>query len=75
LRDTRARGFSVEDGEVTEGLASIAVALHDHTGWPIASVALTGTTDTIHGELENWVFAVRAVARELSAQHRSDAAR
>ncbi len=75
LRDTRARGFSVEDGEVTEGLASIAVAVHDHTGWPIAAVALTGATDTIHQELENWVLAISAVARELSGQHRSDSAR
>ena len=41
LIDVRARGFGVEDGSVTEGLASIAHAVLDHTGHPIAAVAIT----------------------------------
>lgn len=35
------RGFAVEDGEVTEGLASVAVAFLDHVGWPAAAIAVT----------------------------------
>lgn len=40
-RETRERGFAVEDGEVTPGLRSFAVAVTDRVGWPLASVALT----------------------------------
>lgn len=41
LSSTRRRGYAVEDGAVTPGLASVAVAVHDHTGHPIAAVAVT----------------------------------
>lgn len=37
----RRRGWAVEDGLVTEGYASVAAAAHDHTGRPIAAVAVT----------------------------------
>ena len=38
---TRARGWASEDGEITEGLASVAVAVLDRSGWPTSSIALT----------------------------------
>ncbi len=41
LRDTRARGHAVEDGCVTAGLSSIAAAVPDHAGHPVAAVAVT----------------------------------
>jgi DNA-binding IclR family transcriptional regulator len=41
LSDTRQRGYAVEDGEITPGLASIAVAVLDHNQHPVASVAVT----------------------------------
>ncbi len=41
LRQVRATGFASEDGEVTAGLGSVAVAVRDHTGWPAAAVAIT----------------------------------
>lgn len=41
LTDTRQRGYAVEDGEVTPGLASVAVAVADHNQHPVAAVALT----------------------------------
>ncbi len=40
VRDAR-RGWSVEDGEVTPGFASVAAAVFDHTGHPLAAVTLT----------------------------------
>ncbi|MGF3054699.1 IclR family transcriptional regulator [Microbacterium sp. YY-03] len=50
LRETRAAGVATEDGEVTAGMRSVAVAVLDHAGWPVAAVAATwsdfGTTDT-----------------------------
>jgi len=45
LTDTRQRGHAVEDGEVTPGLASVAVAVVDHNQHPVASVALTYPDD------------------------------
>jgi DNA-binding IclR family transcriptional regulator len=41
LAETRARGYAVEDGEVTPGLASVACAVLDHNGHPLAGVAVT----------------------------------
>src|SRR3954469_11265581 len=45
LSDTRQRGYAVEDGEVTPGLASVAVAVLDHNQHPVAAVALTYPDD------------------------------
>jgi DNA-binding IclR family transcriptional regulator len=45
LEQVRARGFAVEDGEVTPGFASVASAVLDHTGHPVAGVAVTFPTD------------------------------
>jgi DNA-binding IclR family transcriptional regulator len=36
-----SRGWAVEDGEVTAGTASVAVAVLDHAGWPVAALAVT----------------------------------
>jgi DNA-binding IclR family transcriptional regulator len=41
LTDVRSRGYAVEDGEVTPGFASVAAAATDHTGHPVAGVAVT----------------------------------
>lgn len=41
LAETRRRGYADEDGEVTTGLASVAAVVPDHTGHPVAAVALT----------------------------------
>lgn len=41
LRETRARGYAIEDGEVTLGFGSVAVAVRDHVGWPVAAIAVT----------------------------------
>ncbi|OMH34386.1 IclR family transcriptional regulator [Tersicoccus sp. Bi-70] len=41
LDRTRARGWAVEEGDVTPEFASVAVAAHDHRGLPVAGIALT----------------------------------
>lgn len=41
LVDTRRLGHAVEDGEVTPGFASVAVAVRDHAHHPVAAVAVT----------------------------------
>ncbi|NEE02892.1 IclR family transcriptional regulator [Phytoactinopolyspora halotolerans] len=41
LADVRQRGYATEDGEVTPGFASVSVAARDHTGYPVAAMAVT----------------------------------
>jgi DNA-binding IclR family transcriptional regulator len=41
LSETRQRGHATEDGEVSPGFASVASAVLDHNGFPVASVAVT----------------------------------
>ena len=41
LREVRQDGYAVEDGSVTPGLASVAVAVRDRGGHPAAAIALT----------------------------------
>ncbi|WP_432565259.1 IclR family transcriptional regulator [Kineococcus sp. SYSU DK003] len=38
---TRARGYATEDGDITPGFASVAVAVTDRSGWPVTSLAVT----------------------------------
>ena len=49
LTETRQRGWAVEDGEVTPGLSSVAAAVLDHNGLPVAGVALTFAAGTTTG--------------------------
>ena len=39
--ETRRRGYATEDGEVTPGFASVAVAVLDHNGTPLGGIATT----------------------------------
>jgi DNA-binding IclR family transcriptional regulator len=41
LTETRQRGYATESGEVTPGLSSVAAAVLDHNGFPLAGVAVT----------------------------------
>ena len=47
LREVRARGYATEDGEVTPGLASVGRAAVDHTGRPVAGIAVTFRADEV----------------------------
>lgn len=41
LVDVRRDGYACERGEVTPGLCSVATAVVDHTGYPLASITVT----------------------------------
>ena len=45
LAETRQRGYATEDGEVTPGFASVAAAVLDHNGYPVAGIAITHPSD------------------------------
>ena len=67
LSATRSRGYAVEDGLVTPGLASVASAVLDHSGHPVAGVAVTYPAD--HDlRIDEVVRLVRQTAAELSVR-------
>ncbi len=63
LAGTRQRGWATEDGDVTPGFASIAVAVVDATGHPLAAVAATFET----GSRPDTSDVVRRVAETATA--------
>lgn len=68
LTATRTRGYAVEDGHVTPGLASVGAAVLDHTGHPVAAVAVTYAVERDDVVVEELVTRVRGCAGELSAR-------
>lgn len=69
LRETRAAGIATEDGEVTSGMRSVAVAVRDHTGWPVAAVAATWSDHTSADDVAI-IAAVTDAAATLAARLR-----
>lgn len=69
LATVRIEGIARETGEVTEDLASVAAAVRDHTGWPVAAVALTYVESrAAAAERERFAQAVQESAQELTAR-------
>lgn len=67
LVDVRARGFALEEGSVTEGLSSVASAVPDHTGHPVAAVAITYDPRSVEEGRRGWlVDRAAAAATQLS---------
>lgn len=67
LSQTRRRGYALEDGLVTPGLASVASAVLDHSGHPVAGVAVTYPTDE-QLDVAALVAQVSETARSLSTR-------
>ena len=65
LAETRQRGYALEDGEITPGLASVGVAVLDHNGVPLAGIAVTYPT-TDDPDVEHLVREVGATAAAVS---------
>ena len=63
LSEARQRGYSVEDGEVSDGLASVAAPVLDHNGHPVAAVAVTFPSGTTPDDAAG---AVQTTASSLS---------
>lgn len=66
LAETRQRGYATEEGEVTPGLASVASAVLDHNGHPVAGVALTYAPRTDEPVPAAAVDAVQRTAGQVS---------
>jgi DNA-binding IclR family transcriptional regulator len=71
LDEVRANGFAAEDGDITEGFASIAVAVRDHAGWPAAGIAVTFSADSIpRSDWPELATTISRYAAELSKRIR-----
>ena len=69
LSETRQRGYAVEHGEVTPGLASVAVAVLDHNRHPLAAVAVTYPDDVdASGLAEAVASTAHRLTRRLGGQ-------
>jgi DNA-binding IclR family transcriptional regulator len=68
LTETRLRGYAVEEGEVTPGFASVAAAVTDHNGLPLAGVAVTYAVDRPDAgpDLARIIRATKETATRLS---------
>jgi DNA-binding IclR family transcriptional regulator len=67
LVEVRRTGWATEDGEVTPGFASVAAAAFDHTGRPVAGLALTfESPDVDSAARERLARAALAAAAELT---------
>lgn len=64
LRTTRERGWASEDGEITEGYASVAAAAVDRAGYPAAAIGLTYRSAVAD---QDAVDAMAALVREAAA--------
>jgi DNA-binding IclR family transcriptional regulator len=63
----RQRGFGAEDQSVAPGLASVAVPVTDHLGWPTAAIAVTFERDKFsQGDWPGLAGTIRSYATELS---------
>lgn len=66
LDQVRRRGFAVEDGLITRGLASVGVPVLDRTGYPVAGISITYDADRVDAERRaHLVEAVRRAAHTL----------
>lgn len=66
LAQVRRDGYAEEDGDVTAGFASVAVAVLDHAGHPVAAVAVTyPATEVAPADRPGVADEVARTAREL----------
>jgi DNA-binding IclR family transcriptional regulator len=67
LEQVRQRGYATEEGDVTPGFGSLAVAALDHVGWPAAAVAVTFLSHRVGADQRQVLLAeLRSAAAEVS---------
>jgi DNA-binding IclR family transcriptional regulator len=67
LAEDERRSWSMEDGFIVEGYASVAAAVLDRSGRPTASIGLTFRSDRVDASARTTLAgAVRAAAQDLS---------
>lgn len=71
LRETRRRGWGLENGEITDGYASVSAVVLDHNDYPTAAVGITFRTLAVDQTvLPGLALAVQGAAGALGARLR-----
>ena len=52
LEATRARGYSLDNEEVEDGVCCLGAAIRDHTGHPVAAISVAGPAERMPGKRE-----------------------
>ena len=68
LAKIREVGFAASSGERQSGAASVAAAILDHDGHPIAAMSLCGPAERFQSEVDAAASAVVAAGRSISEQ-------
>jgi DNA-binding IclR family transcriptional regulator len=68
LAKIREVGFAASSGERQSGAASVAAAILDHDGHPIAAMSLCGPAERFQSEVDAAASAVVAASRSISEQ-------
>jgi IclR family acetate operon transcriptional repressor len=68
LARIRKKGFAMSSGERQSGAASVAAAILDHDGHPIAAMSLCGPAERFQSEADAAARAVMAASRAISEQ-------
>jgi DNA-binding IclR family transcriptional regulator len=69
LGESRSRGWSSEDGEITPEYSSVGAAAIDHNGYPVAAVGVTFRGDAVAADtISPLGAAARATADALTAR-------
>ncbi|MBC9943336.1 IclR family transcriptional regulator [Leucobacter sp. cx-328] len=69
LDDTLNRGYALERGDITDGLASVGLPVLDHRGWPVAAIAVTFPEQRLtEAQVTALAADVRTTAEALSAR-------
>lgn len=67
LSEAEARGWTLDDEELVEGVRCAAAAVRDHDGRPVAAVSVSGPVSRLtHAMIETLGEAVAAAAADLS---------
>jgi DNA-binding IclR family transcriptional regulator len=68
LAKIREAGFAMSAGERQSGAASVAAAILDHDGHPIAAMSLSGPAERFQAEADAAASAIVAASRSISQQ-------
>lgn len=66
LAGIREVGFAISSGERQSGAASVAAAILDHDGHPIAAMSLCGPAERFHSEVDAAAIAVVGASKSIS---------
>lgn len=72
----RARGYAIEDEELSDGTRGLAVPILDHAGHPIGALGLSGPADRLtlprlHGFASRLIGAARRISHDAGGSSMS----